>query len=195
MCGFGYADLGVQEILNRQPLIGGVESNVSSNSSHDRISQALGLIPGSLYIMTAHHEERDRGVMVTMVQQVAISPPMILVALPKGRPIIPTINNAHAFALCQVAEDDRLARRRFPIDRSADDDVFNTLDFIRGKTGSPILRRSVAYLDCEVVRHIDIEADHDLYIGQVIAAEVFATDPLNQLTVQFNRPSDAIIES
>jgi hypothetical protein len=30
-------------------------------------------------------------------------------------------------------------------------------------------------MDCTVMRHLDVEADHELYIGQVLACRVYAS--------------------
>jgi flavin reductase (DIM6/NTAB) family NADH-FMN oxidoreductase RutF len=64
------------------------------------------------------------------------------------------------------------------IDRSDDDDAglhedpFEAIPTRTLATGAPILVTGIAALDCEVSRHIDFDGDHELYIGQVIAAVV-----------------------
>ncbi len=133
----------------------------------DDIGKALGRIPQSLYVMTAQFEDRMRGVMVSFVQQVSFDPPMVMVCLGKGRPIIPLIHDSHAFAICQIARSDKLTLKRFARGTDAGDSPFQAIETMRGATGSPIITRSLAYLDCELVRHIDIDGDHDMYIGQV----------------------------
>ena len=49
-------------------------------------------------------------------------------------------------------------------------DPFDCLPLDRLVTGAPIVRRAAAAFDCEVVRHLDMEADHELYIGHVLAS-------------------------
>jgi len=140
-----------------------------------KIGKALGRIPQSLYIMTSHFEDRMRGVMVSWVQQVAFEPPMVSVSLSKGRPIVPLLHDSHAFALCQIAPTDKLTIKRFG-GGDAGDNPFETMDVFKAATGSPIIRRSLAYLDCELVRHFDVDGDHDIYIGLVRAAEQLKED-------------------
>ncbi len=147
-----------------------------------QIAKALGLIPASIYIMTSYFEDHCRGVLVSWVQQVAFEPPMVMVALAKGRPIVPLLHDSHAFALCQVAEDDKLTLKRFSKPSDPHDDLFEGLDTFRGPTGSPILRRALAYMDCELIRHIDVDGDHDLYIGLVREAKVLnKSEPIIRL--------------
>jgi flavin reductase (DIM6/NTAB) family NADH-FMN oxidoreductase RutF len=153
-----------------------------TDASKSGIAQALGCIPQSLYIMTSAYEDRMRGVMVSFVQQMGFDPPMISVALSKGRPIVPLLHDSHSFAICQIPPTEKLIMKRFAGGADAGDNAFEGLEIRRGKTGSPILKKGLAYLDCELVRHIDVEGDHDIYIGLVRDAERLRTeDPIVRL--------------
>ena len=52
-----------------------------------------------------------------------------------------------------------------------DDDPFLGHALVEGpsKIDIPIPNRAVSWLACELLRHLDIEADHEVYIGRVIA--------------------------
>ncbi len=141
-----------------------------------KLEQALGsaLAP---FVMTSAFEDRRTGVVVKNVLQCADEPLLICVAARKGHWIEPLIRDSRVFAVCRLDPEDRLARRRFADDRTEDQgDPFDGLPVSRLKTGAPILDRSTAVLDCEVVRHFDLEADHELYIGQVLAVKLNAPD-------------------
>lgn len=131
------------------------------------IGEALGRIPQGLFILTAEFEGRVLGMMVSWVQQVSFEPPMVLVALRKGREIVPLIHDSHRFALNQIARQDRLTRRKFSDTKIADEERLQTMEIVRKTTGSPVLARSLAFMDCELIRHIDIDGDHDLYVGLI----------------------------
>ena len=62
--------------------------------------------------------------------------------------------------------------RKFFNSESGDEFPFQSLELHRAATGAPIIAKSLAYLDCEVVRDVDVEADHDIYIGHIVAGEV-----------------------
>jgi flavin reductase (DIM6/NTAB) family NADH-FMN oxidoreductase RutF len=138
-----------------------------TDDAHQGVGKALGRIPQSLYIMTAQFEDQMRGVMVSFVQQVSFDPPMVMVCLAKGRPIVPLIHDSHAFAVCQIVRTDKLTLKRFARGSDAGESPFQAIETTRGTTGSPIIKRSLAYLDCKLVRHIDIDGDHDMYVGEV----------------------------
>ncbi len=131
------------------------------------IGEALGRIPQGLFVMTAEFEGRVLGVMVSWVQQVSFEPPMVLVALRKGREIVPLLHDSHRFALNQIAQTDRLTRRKFSDAKISEEERLQALEIVRKTTGSPVLAKSLAFMDCELVRHIDIDGDHDLYVGLI----------------------------
>lgn len=149
--------------------------------ARQRVGVVLGRIPQGRYIMTAKYEKRERAVLVSWVQQASFNPPMVLVALHKERDIGPLIHESHAFALNQVAAEDRLTIKRFtaPAPRRPPDDEDDNADHplqamstLRKATGSPILAKAMCYMDCDLVRHVDVDGDHDLYVGQIRDAGV-----------------------
>lgn len=136
-------------------------------------ARALGLIPSGLYAMTASFDGERSAVLVSWVQQCSFDPPMIAVSSPKGRSIAPLIRDSRSFALCQIRRDDLFLLRVLSRD---DSDPYLVLDPIRCEsllTGSPCITRGVSALDCEMIRHVDLDGDHEFYIGQVVAGKVY----------------------
>jgi flavin reductase (DIM6/NTAB) family NADH-FMN oxidoreductase RutF len=151
------------------------EQGVPHDVEHETrqlISKALGRLPQSVFLLTAAHEHRQRGVMVSWVQQVSFEPPMIMFALNKSLQIGPFLHESRAFALNQIAADDKLTPRRFGFDLTVKQDAFETLELRRLTTGSPVLARALTCFDCELVRHFDIEGDHDISVGRIVDAAV-----------------------
>jgi len=145
---------------------------MSSAEPDDAIRSALGLIPTGLFVLTAAHEDRRAGMLCTWVQQVCHQPPMVVVAVEKGQGIMPLISESRQFALCQVAQGDRLLPRKFENASDLADDPFLGADLVHGVLHHlPILRSSLAYLECELACHLDVEGDHDLFVGHVKGAE------------------------
>ncbi len=142
------------------------------------IADALARIPQGLYILTAQHEEQRSGILVSWVQQASFKPPMVCVAVGKGRSIMPLISESRAFTLCQIPKGDRVLLRKFSGGSDLKDDLFLGMELLQ-VTGakSPVLGQALSYLSCEVVCHMDIEGDHDLFIGQIRAAGYIAGEP------------------
>jgi len=138
------------------------------------VSSDLGISSGRRFVMTASFEDDRAAVLVEWVQQCAQSPPMVGVALHKGRPIEPIIRDSGAFALCEIPRDDSFLERALRRACEHDDDVLESIPHETLVTGSPCITRGGRVFDCQVMRHIDFEADYELYIAQVVAARTYA---------------------
>ena len=143
-----------------------------STRDHDAVPRAIEALPSGSYVMTSAYEGERAGVLVSWVTRVADEPALVCVAVRKGHAIEPLIRDSRAFALCRVDAEDKLVRRTFSDTRPPDErgDLFDSIAVRTLATGAPVLSRSTLALDCEVVRHFDLEADHELYVGQVVGA-------------------------
>ena len=142
------------------------------------VTAAMAAVPSGVFVLTAQHEDRRAGMLVRWVQQVCAVPPMLSVAVAKGKPIMPLISESRKFALCQLGEADRLLQRKFAQDSEPGDDPFLGFDLVPSKLGNvPIMRGALAYFECELSCHMDVEGDHDLFVGRVHAAGLQAGRP------------------
>lgn len=133
-------------------------------------------IPAGQYILTAAFDGARSGVPVSWVQQCSDTPPMVMVAVRKGRPIDPLIRDSRAFALCQVGRGERYLSRKFSAQQQVGDDPFLSTPTRSSPSGCPVLERAIAYMDCELVRHVDIESDFELFVGLVHHADVLSNE-------------------
>lgn len=145
---------------------------VSENTKDAECRHALAQIPGGLYVLTAQGEGRRAAIMVKWVQQCADQPPMVMVALPKGQAIEPIVRESRCFALCQISADDRFLLRKFGHGQDDPDDPLITMLTTTSPSGAPIVERAMTYLDCEIVRHIELDCDFRIYVAQVHSGAV-----------------------
>jgi flavin reductase (DIM6/NTAB) family NADH-FMN oxidoreductase RutF len=161
-----------------------------SDLVQEAIDRALRRVASGLFVLTAEHDDMDirMGRLVSRVQRVCDSPPMVSVAVGKGWPIMPLISESRHFGLCQVGMGDRVMRRKFDEDSVVSNDPFLGLDMIASSLPRvPLLAQSIAYLECVIVCHMDVEGDHDLFVGEVKAAGCYGGVP-------FIHPWEDIIE-
>lgn len=139
------------------------------------LRDALGLLPSGVFLMTACFDVDRSGLRVLSAVQCAEEPVLIAVAARKGHSIEPLIRDSHHFALCVLRPDDRLMLHKFPpgAEPEGGGDPFDGLPHESLASRAPIPRRSVCAFDCEVVRHFDLDADHEIYVGQVLAVKIF----------------------
>ena len=145
--------------------------------TREAIGAALGKIPSGLFILTARHEDRRSGMLASFVQQVCFEPPMVSVAVAKGRPIMPLISESRRFGICQLTRDDKIILRKFAGGIEVGDDPFLGFEMIDNNSGVPILAQSLGYLVCDLTCHMDVEGDHDLFIGTVRDGRYIAGEP------------------
>lgn len=129
--------------------------------------QAIEQIPSGLFILTAAYNGSRSGVLVPWVQQCSADPPLVAAAVSTSLPVVPLIRDSRSFALCQIGAEDRLLARKFERAPGPGDDPFLSLPITHSPSGAPVLQGALSWLDCEVVRHIDLESDCGLYVGRV----------------------------
>ncbi|MGP1273352.1 MAG: flavin reductase family protein [Phycisphaerales bacterium] len=145
-------------------------------SRADQRSAVLERVPWSVWIMTSAYEDQRAGALVRWVQRCADEPMLVSVAIKKCHSLEPLIRDSRGFALNLVSETDRLLLRKFDGRAAPDEltDAFESLAVESWTTGSPVLKRALAAIDCEVVRHLDLEADSEMFIGQVREARTIS---------------------
>jgi flavin reductase (DIM6/NTAB) family NADH-FMN oxidoreductase RutF len=139
----------------------------------DPISAAIANLPQGMFVITSSYDSVRTGVIVRGVMPCATEPRLICVAVTKGHTVEPLIRDSRHFGLCQIDPSDKLAVRKFEFaadhDPEKPQDPFNAMPVETLQSGSPILKKSPLAFDCEVVRHFDLEADCELYVGLVLA--------------------------
>lgn len=138
-------------------------------------ARALSLFPDGIYLMTSRHDDDRSGLRALNAMPCSQEPVLLAVAARKGHSIEPIIRDSHAFALCVVDKDDRLLLHKFPRggEPKGGGDPFDTLPHETLVSGCPVPTRTVAAFDCEVVRHFDLDADHEIYVGQILKVKLY----------------------
>jgi 3-hydroxy-9,10-secoandrosta-1,3,5(10)-triene-9,17-dione monooxygenase reductase component len=142
------------------------DSGRLARSSTAPIELAIAQIPNGLFVMASQSEGRSAAVPVQWVQQCATNPPMVMVALEKGQSIEPIVRESRYFSICQISAEDRFLVRKFA-QKPAQDEALLAMMMTATSHGSPILDRAMSYLDCEIVRHVELDCDYRIYVGQV----------------------------
>lgn len=138
-----------------------------SEQTGSDIAATLQRIPSGLFILTAAHGGTRSGILTKWVQPCSADPPHVMVAIARGTPIEPLIRDSRTFALCQISEGDRLLQRCFAELHDRAEDPFISLPSHDAPSGSPVIDRALCYLDCELVRHVVLDADYRVYVGQI----------------------------
>ena len=122
----------------------------------------------AVFVMTASFERRRLALCVEWVQRCGQEPPMLTVAVPKGHALAPLIQDSHCFGLSRLGVGERVLVRRLS-EASHPEDPFDDVETEHLASRAPLLKRADAVFDCAVVHHLDLEGDHELYVGRVVA--------------------------
>jgi len=143
-----------------------------------RVGAAIGRIPSGLFILTAWNEDRRMGILTSWVQQVSFKPPLISVAVAKNRPIMLLISESKRFGICQLPKDEKLIMRKFAGQIDPSEDPFLGFEMICDTVMRlPILANVLGYLECEVTCHLDVDGDHNLFVGRVQGGDYLSGEP------------------
>jgi len=136
-----------------------------------QVNEAVRYLPSGLYLMTGQHEARRAGTPVRWAVQCSAEPVLVCVSLRKGHWVSPLVRDSHYFGLSLISENDNLILRKFGDQpRGKEGDPFDCVPIERLTAPVPLLAKSKMVMDCEVVRHLDLESDHELFIGKVLSA-------------------------
>lgn len=149
---------------------------MSSSNGSSSIVETVRQIPCGLFVLTSAAGGVRSGVLTRWVQPCSLNPPHVMVAVSRGLPVEPLVRDSRAFALCQISQGDKLLQRRFIDPSGSDEDPFISLPSHTAPSGSPIIDRAMCYLDCELVRHVVLDADYRVYVGLVHAAGILHAD-------------------
>jgi flavin reductase (DIM6/NTAB) family NADH-FMN oxidoreductase RutF len=130
------------------------------------VAGALDRIPFGSFVLTSAYGDQRGGVSVRWVQQCCHTPPMVMVAVEKGHALSPVIRDSRVFAICQLDPGDRATLRSFEPQSPGVDPFMGVLSS-NAPSGAPVPCRALGYIDCELARHVDIDGDHEIYVGVV----------------------------
>jgi flavin reductase (DIM6/NTAB) family NADH-FMN oxidoreductase RutF len=130
-----------------------------------------GMVHG-IYVLTSADGEIVNGMIASWVCQVSYEPPMVLVAVHPNRYSYQLIEKSGAFALHLITAKHRDHLSRF---KKPDlEEKFSSIAWSKGKTGCPILKDCLGYLEC-IVRARYSPGNHTLFIGEIVNARMIST--------------------
>jgi flavin reductase (DIM6/NTAB) family NADH-FMN oxidoreductase RutF len=115
-----------------------------------------------------------RGLTVNSFSSVSLDPPMILICLGHAVADIALFRASLHFGISILRDGQQDLSERFAV---KPDGRFQGLAWRRGETGVPLLDDALASIECEI-RHRFTAGDHDIFVGQVVRAEIFDGAPL-----------------
>jgi len=135
---------------------------------HDskEMSAALGRIPSGLFVLTIRKENGATGMLASWVQQCSFAPPRITIAVQQQRDIGALLTPQSRFTLNIIREGQNEIVSHFSRGFTDNEDPFKNLDVDSESAAAPVLKSSLAFLDCSVVERFNA-GDHAVIIADV----------------------------
>jgi len=139
-------------------------------------AKALGRISGGLYVVTAAKGSSRSAMIASWVAQASFEPLGLSIAVAKDRAIESLMQVGDKFALNCLDEKTysgvmKHFLKRFPPGA----DRFEGIGYRLAGNGSPVLEESVAFMECTVVKRMEV-ADHWIVYGEVTDGRVTKPD-------------------
>ena len=130
-----------------------------------------------MYIIGAHKGDKLNGQVANTVFQITSEPPTVAVSINKSNLTHEYIMASKAFSASILHEDTPLPYiGNFGFKSGRDVDKLKGVNYKIGNTKAPVfLDHATAYLEAEVVQHVDV-GTHTIFIGRIVNAEVLTED-------------------
>lgn len=126
---------------------------------------SLGKIPSGLFAVGAVHEGRRIGMLCSFVEQAGFDPPMISMALGRGRPLGAVLEAGGLFAVNILGAEDKKLLAAFAAGRG--EDPFVAFPLVENDLGLPQLAGALAWLACRPSGSL-AAGDHVVYVAEVV---------------------------
>ena len=143
--------------------------------SEDAIKEALKRIPYGFFSLTSRNSSGDdvNAMVFNWFSQMSFSPRLVAVGLQKSCYSHGLVKDGDVFCVNIFNEADQEAIMPFTKGRSKNPDKMKDAEYeLSPEVGCPVLAGTAAYLECRVVQMIDLDADHDILVGEVVNAAI-----------------------
>jgi flavin reductase (DIM6/NTAB) family NADH-FMN oxidoreductase RutF len=134
-------------------------------------SPVLGRIPSGLYVLSVRQGDEETGMLASWVMQAGFEPPMVTVALRRGRMVTEWLTAGAPFVLNLLSQQQKAMLGHFGRGFDRGEPAFEGLDLQRTAQGLPVLAGAVGHLECMPVNHLD-SADHRVFLAEVIGGRL-----------------------
>ena len=136
--------------------------------------QVMGRFATGVTVLTTRNGDERCGMTANAVMSLSLDPPLIVVSVEKTAHMHGALLESRCFAVNVLKQEQESLSRRFARKGPKD---FSDLSCTVEETGSPILDDALAYADCKVVEVLP-GGDHDLFVGELLAADSRGGQPL-----------------
>jgi flavin reductase (DIM6/NTAB) family NADH-FMN oxidoreductase RutF len=133
----------------------------------DEFRRTMALLPTGVTIITAEGAEGPAGATANAVVSLSLDPPLMLACLDRGSRTLDTVREARGFGINVLGARQEELAREFAT-KVPHSEKFRDVSHAK-REGAPMIDGAVAWIACRL-REIHAGGDHDMLIGEVLAA-------------------------
>ena len=137
------------------------------------IDRAFNVHVRGVMVITTKMGQKLNGMSAAWVSRAAEQPFLVMASIYKENYSHDLIRKSRIFAVNYLKEGQQGLAIHFGKQSGRDVDKFMKVPYFTEKTGAPILRDCLAFLDCRVVRKMD-SGDHTIFLGETLSGRVLA---------------------
>lgn len=143
----------------------------------EMLKEVMRRYPTGVTIVTSYLEGKPHGLTVNSFTSISLEPPLVGVFVKRGSAGQAAISGSKGYVVNILKHDQAHLAARFASEPPSA--RFRDVEWRRSpRLGFPVIAGSLAYIEAEVREEIAI-ADHSLFVGEVVAAEILLEeDPL-----------------
>ncbi|MDQ6604574.1 MAG: flavin reductase family protein [Chloroflexota bacterium] len=143
----------------------------------EAFGRAVGRFAAGVTVVTTRSALGFRGITASSFSFVSLAPPLVLVCIVATSSSVAMIEEAGAFAVNVLPEDDEFLADRFANRAPLVNATFSGVPYRTATTGAPLLRAAIASFDCRL-HATHPGGDHRIFVGEVLTFAENDGDPL-----------------
>ncbi len=141
-----------------------------TETAESQLALALGRIPQGMYIITSREGGAPIGFVGSLFMQVGFEPPMVCIAVAKGRDHLVAMREHGYFGVSILDQQSSGAMGPFFKNYDPGESAFDHVSFQDAPEGCPVMGDALAWLECKITGE-HATGDHIVVFGKVISAQ------------------------
>ncbi len=137
------------------------------------IDRAFNAQVRGVVVITTKMGQKLNGMSAAWVSRAAEQPFLVMASVYKKNYSHDLIKSSRIFTVNYLQEGQQRLAIHFGKQSGQDVDKFRKVPYYTEKTGAPILKDCLAYLDCRVIDQMD-SGDHTIFLGEALSGRVLA---------------------
>jgi flavin reductase (DIM6/NTAB) family NADH-FMN oxidoreductase RutF len=127
-----------------------------------------------LYMVSSRLGDKINGQICNTLFQITSDPPRFAIGINHNNLTHEYIEKSEVFAASILGTNDHRIVRRFGYRSGRDFDKFKGIPITEGRTGCPVYKDSIGYIECSLLKDKTADAGtHSIFIGDIVGGKIF----------------------